>query len=450
MSPQKRGGLILKKEIMREKIIMLTDLGFGDTGKGSITDYLAREYPVHTVVRYNGGAQAGHAVVTPEGKYHKFSQFGSASFIPKTKTHLSRFMFVDPLSMFKEERHLKELSVRDIFERTTVDEDAIVVTPFHQAVNRLKELARGENRHGTCGMGISEAAVDNADNKNDSLLVGDLLDKNITEKKLNRIRELQLNKITSLREGLSDIENAKLELYILDQPDIAKYISSCVELYTHWSSLVGVVGADYLGRILKKPGTVVFEGAQGALLDQHFGFRPYVTKSSTTFENADVLISEQNYNGEVTKLGLVRGFPTRHGPGPFVTEDFELTKKFQDPHNLENPWQGKFRIGFFDFLATKYALKIVGGIDTLVISCLDQLEGYPKKLVCKSYEFDGNKIIEIEYQKNLTKILERCSPVYEDYSFLDARNYAYGLADDLDIPLSVLSFGPSAKEKIKR
>lgn len=140
--------------------LVVADLGFGDAGKGSSVDFLVRAYKAHTVVRYNGGAQAGHNVVTQDGRQHVFAQFGSGTFVPGVQTHLSRHMLVNPVSMLDEEEHLCSLSVSDAFHRTTIDEEALIITPFHQAANRLREYARGKDRHGSCGRGIGETMTD--------------------------------------------------------------------------------------------------------------------------------------------------------------------------------------------------------------------------------------------------------------------------------------------------
>ena len=146
---------------------LVVDLGFGDAGKGAITDYLARTTSAHTVVRFNGGAQARHNVVAPDGKHHAFSQFGSATLVPGVRTHLSRHMVLNPLAMLVEERYLRALGVEDAFARTAISAEALVITPFQRAANRLRELARslpagkaGERRHGSCGMGIGETVSD--------------------------------------------------------------------------------------------------------------------------------------------------------------------------------------------------------------------------------------------------------------------------------------------------
>src|SRR3989344_5023895 len=109
---------------------IVTDLGFGDAGKGTIVDFLARQGRVSAVVRYNGGAQAAHNVVTPDGRHHTFSQFGSGTFVPGVRTHLTRFVLVDPFALGSELQNLYSMGVKTASSRLTVDENALVVTPF--------------------------------------------------------------------------------------------------------------------------------------------------------------------------------------------------------------------------------------------------------------------------------------------------------------------------------
>ena len=134
------------------KAFLVAGLGFGDEGKGSIVDYLVRRENARTVVRFNGGAQAAHNVVTPEGAHHTFAQFGSGSFAG-AETVLSKFVMVNPPALLKEAAALKGKGVEP---QVYVDKAALVTTPFHVAVNRIKESRRGSGRHGSCGMGIFE------------------------------------------------------------------------------------------------------------------------------------------------------------------------------------------------------------------------------------------------------------------------------------------------------
>ena len=142
------------------RVSIVVDLGFGDAGKGLVTDALVRRDGAGLVVRYNGGAQAGHNVVTREGQHHTFAQFGAGSFVPGVRTFLAHPFVLHPTALLVEGDLLRARGVGDIFERLRVSERARVITPFHQAMNRLRELARGEARHGSCGVGVGETVQD--------------------------------------------------------------------------------------------------------------------------------------------------------------------------------------------------------------------------------------------------------------------------------------------------
>lgn len=122
-------------------------------------------------------------------------------------------------------------------------------------------------------------------------------------------------------------------------------IESSVRRYGYLARQVRLVDDGYLGELLSFAGDVVFEGAQGALLDEWRGFHPYTTWSTTTFRNALTLLAEQDYDGEVVKVGLLRAYMSRHGAGPFVTEQPALSQTFTDPYNVPNDWQQGFRVG---------------------------------------------------------------------------------------------------------
>lgn len=139
--------------------VAVVDLGYGDAGKGTVVDWLCATRPVHTVVRFNGGAQAAHNVVLRDGRHHTFAQFGAGTFHPGVGTHLSRHVVVDPLALAAEADHLATVGVRDALDRLTVDGDALLATPYHRAANRAREIARGADRHGSCGLGVGEAVA---------------------------------------------------------------------------------------------------------------------------------------------------------------------------------------------------------------------------------------------------------------------------------------------------
>src|SRR5437763_423175 len=144
---------------MRRAIITV-GLGFGDEGKGATVDFLAREFEADLVVRYCGGSQAGHNVQLPGGGRHTFSQFGAGTLAAAPappRTYLGPNVIIDPPALAREARHLADLGVRDPARLLTIHPRCLVATPWHRALNRLRELARGDAKHGSCGQGIGEA-----------------------------------------------------------------------------------------------------------------------------------------------------------------------------------------------------------------------------------------------------------------------------------------------------
>ena len=139
---------------------IVTDLGFGDAGKGTVVDYLARQAMGAVIVRFNGGAQAAHNVHTADGKHHTFSQFGSGMLVPGTRTFLSHHVLFDPFALQNEAAALAKIVSGDPLTRVMVDGGALTVTPFQKAANRVRESLRGQGRHGSVGMGIGETMAD--------------------------------------------------------------------------------------------------------------------------------------------------------------------------------------------------------------------------------------------------------------------------------------------------
>jgi adenylosuccinate synthase len=345
---------------------LTVDLGFGDAGKGSIVDFLTRVHDAHTVVRYNGGAQAAHRVVTagPSPREHVFAQFGSGT-LAGAATHLSRFMLLDPLAMAAEERHLRELGVLDAFERTTIDERALVITPFQRATNRLRELARGDRRHGSCGMGIGETMIDYLEHDQRVLFAGDLRHPDRLRAKLGFLRQINLAKIQSLLPDLAGSAEAADELEILSDAGWSDWL---IDAYHEFARQARIVPGTFPHGILRRPGTVIFEGAQGVLLDEWQGLHPYTTWSTTTLANADRLLQEAGYSGDRARVGITRAYATRHGAGPLVTEDADLTHARPDPSNHFGAWQGRFRVGWLDLVMLRYALDVTGRLDLLCVT----------------------------------------------------------------------------------
>lgn len=411
---------------------IVVDLGFGDAGKGTVVDWLCTHAgPVHAVVRFNGGAQAGHNVVSADGRHHTFAQFGSGTFTPGVRTHLSRFMLVDPLALAAEAAHLASAGVPDALDRLTVDARALLTTPYHAAANRAREQARGSQRHGSCGMGIGETARYALAHPADALRAGDCLDP----------PELA-SKLTALRARLS------IQVGPLDAPPVADVSRAC----RAFGERVTLTGAGFLGQLLRA-GPAVFEGAQGVLLDEWRGFHPYTTWSTTTFANAETLLAEASAagaaNGPAVRIGVVRCYQTRHGPGPFVTDDPGL--ELPEPHNVRGAWQGAFRAGHLDAVALRYGLEAAGGADVIALTHLDTAERHPELRVCRGYDIDGAKVTrlpvgrprDLERQEALTRRLLRARPVY-DHAGTD---WAKTVEEALGVPVGLASYGPRAQDK---
>ena len=432
--------------------LLTVDLGFGDAGKGSLVDFLVRTHDAHTVVRYNGGAQAGHRVVGSGAipQDHVFAQFGSGT-LAGAATHLSRFMLLDPLAMAAEERHLATLGVTDAFQRTTIDERALVITPFQRAANRLKEIARGAGRHGSCGMGIGETMSDHLMHGERMVVAGDLARPDVLRAKLRFARQINLAKVPA---ALPDDEQTSQEVDVLAG---AGWTDWLVDAYGDLALHMPIVPGRALHCILSRPGTVVFEGAQGVLLDEWHGFHPYTTWSTTTLRNADRLLGEAGYAGHITRIGLTRAYATRHGPGPFVTEDPFLTQALPDPANGFGAWQRGFRVGWLDLVMLRYALEVAGPLDTLAVTCLDRLAELPSIRVCRSYSLDGGLLTrlapspvpqDLAHQERLTEMLARCRPVLEPVA---GGGELLALAErELGLPVGLVSQGPRAEDKCYR
>ena len=445
--------------------IILVGLGYGDEGKGTWTDSLARTEPVHTVVRFNGGAQAGHNVVTPDGRHHTFAQFGSGTFVRGVNTHLARFMLLNPFRLLREDAALQALGVTDALARLSVDREALVTTPFQVAANRLRELARGDGRHGSCGMGIGETMADWLAHGDRTLVAGDLQSPETVRRKLLTLRDLKYEQLREVLAALPDTEAVARERRIFTDPDT---IETCVDVYAHVARQVRLVAPSYLGELLDLPGTVLFEGAQGVLLDEWQGFHPYTTWSTTTFENALTLLQEQGYDGDIVKVGLLRAYMSRHGAGPFVTEDAALRSHFTDPHNVTNDWQQGFRVGSFDAVAARYAIEAAGQPDLLAVTHLDQLAQAPERRLAVAYRYTGDDpeigscvdaedglivrlrlspvLEDLAYQERLTHILERAEPVYRTVRGTPD-DFLSEIECELGVPVRLVSSGPGASDK---
>jgi adenylosuccinate synthase len=421
--------------------IICVDLSFGDAGKGTIVDWLCSGSgrgdsgrPV-AVVRFNGGGQAGHNVVSSDGRHHTFSQFGSGSMRPGVRTFLSRYMLVDPLALMTEAAHLELIGVSDIMSRLAIDREALVVTPYHVAANRLRESLRGDGRHGSCGMGIGETASMALKAPEEALVVGDLFGNRLGDK-LGVIRGRVADEFGALADELVPVDNV-------------------VAAYRDFAAKVVCVGSEHLAKLMRLGG-VIFEGAQGVALDENVGFHPYTTWSTTTFHNAEALLAEAGRDGAALRLGLIRAYTTRHGPGPMPTYDESLSGLVDEPFNVTSEWQREFRIGHFDSVLHRYCVEACGGVDGLAVTHLDSVERYGKFGMSEGYVgVDGVVSDELMYPDSTDRMGQEVATGAlmetrgERLWFPDSgRAWSEAIACALGAEVMVESRGPTAADKV--
>ncbi|MEU4218621.1 adenylosuccinate synthetase [Actinoplanes sp. NPDC026623] len=389
--------------------VAVVDLGYGDAGKGTVVDAICASSPVTSVIRFNGGAQAAHNVVTPQGRHHTFAQFGSGT-LQGVPTHLSRFVVVDPLALAAE-----AAALGNPFHLLTVDGDALLATPWHRAANRDRERRRGHRRHGSCGMGVG-ATVEYALGHADPPRVKDVLSR-------ARLR----SRLAAVQAEFGPLESAPLD--------------DVVDAFLAFGRAVSIVDQGYLGGLLDR-GRCVFEGAQGVLLDEWRGWHPYTTWSTTTFDNVAALCTG------FFRLGVVRTYTTRHGAGPFVTA---APLDLPEAYNGTGEWQGAFRVGHFDAVAHRYAVEVAGGVDGLAVTHLDAPAREPGLRVCTSYELDGvrwDRIVpgpprDLGRQAALTALLDRSRPG----DLERPGDWPARIGELLDAPVILESRGPRRDDK---
>ena len=314
---------------------------FGDEGKGLVTDYLCATEGAGIVVRFNGGAQAGHTVVTPNGDRHVFGHFGSGT-LAGTPTFLSQFFICNPIVFFRELEKLRELEIDPV---VYAHPQCLVTTFADMIINQRKEDGRGEKRHGSCGMGVHETIERSTVI---SLTLGDLW---------NRIGNLEsrlaeiCDKYARFRTGAS-----------IDEPVMVEaFIKGCWAFADHVQPL-GIAQC-------RDP---IFEGAQGLLLDQdNKDFFPHVTHSNTGIKNVRALCAQAKISS-IEAYYVSRTYLTRHGAGPLPGEN--ATMKFEDTTNTDHPYQGRLRFAPLDSgLETRCAADAGTNEMSIVLTHCDQL-----------------------------------------------------------------------------
>jgi len=334
-------------------------LGFGDEGKGLVTDYLSNIFYNPLVVRYSGGQQAGHTVVK-DGIRHVFSNFGSGT-LNRVPTYWSKYCTVDPLGIMNEYKILVSKGVANI--HLLIDEECPVTTPFDKMYNQYQG---NYVKNGTCGSGVGQTYQREKDFY--SLKYRDLFYPNILLYKLKSIAH-------------------NYYMYASVDTEIYEFLEQCAFVTSLFQSVRGlpssIIGIE----------NYIFEGSQGLMLDQHIGFFPNVTRSNTGSKNILKIVKQ-------FKPWLVtRAYQTRHGNGPVTgnslsEEDFVSPESYEET-NVTNQFQGLFRKYMLDLSLIEYAIKCDKYLNirdcNIVVTCLEHLKAYSYSYKGVTYRFNKDK-----------------------------------------------------------
>jgi adenylosuccinate synthase len=309
---------------------------WGDEGKGLMTDYLCRLHKADLVVRFNGGAQAGHTVVTPKGKRHIFSHVGSGYFAG-VPTYLSEYFILNPI-IFKKE--CEDLKISDGY-KIYISPACRVTTYWDMLANRCLEQMRGNKAHGSCGCGINETIERDRNFTDLSARTWAAESAEKMEIYLTEITKFWMNQLLDAKRmyDIEDLPDWTMDAFARNEEINRQFIEDAYSML----SIVKIVNDS--NNFWDNFNYAVFEGAQGLGLDQFYGNYPHVTRSNTGIRNVIELQRNGNYRGgtnfDIDEIIYVsRTYETRHGNDPFFSVHGKMPEKVQDLTNVPNEWQG--------------------------------------------------------------------------------------------------------------
>lgn len=411
---------------------------WGDEGKGKITDYLAENAQV--VVRYQGGNNAGHTVETG-GQQYKLHLIPSGVLYNSTLNIIGDGVVIDPEALFQEIDGLNNRGIT--VENIIISDRAHVIMPYHKAVDILSEKKRGSADIGTTGKGIGPCYMDKFERS--GIRICDLLDTEVFIEKAGANIEFKNEIITKIYGGEPLDKGEIIDKYL----EFAKRLRPYVKDTTY-----------VLYNELKKGSRVLFEGAQGTLLDIDYGTYPYVTSSHPI--SGGVCVGAGVGPKAVDKVvGVCKAYTTRVGKGPFPTELFDETGNFirEKGHEYGTTTGRARRCGWLDLVILKYSTRL-SGITDIAVTKLDTLAGIDRLKVCTGYELNGRVI---DYFPASLEVLAECKPVYEEFEGWDdsirnartyeelpdsAKRYLKAMEEFSEAKISIVSIGPGRDETI--
>lgn len=420
--------------------LVISGIQWGDEGKGKVTDLLSRRADL--VVRFQGGANAGHTVVVGDRKV-VLHQIPSGALNPRATCVIGPAVVLDPPTLFAELDELAAAGVHLGPERLFISRAAHLVLPYHKTLDALRERARGESRIGTTGRGIGPAYEDMASRA--GIRVGDLFDGGRLARRLD---------------GVLTERNATIRFLGGEPLDRAAIVASCLEWGRKFQPFVCDTGA-VVHAALSAGQRVLFESAQGTLLDVLHGTYPFVT-SSMTAGPAAFALTGVGIPKDPLVVGVLKAYTTRVGAGPFPTEDDgPVGRRLRDKGGEYGSTTGRpRRCGFLDLPLLRYAVR-TSGVGALAILKLDVLSGLPKVPVCVAYDFGGHRV-EVAHPDMLQD--SAVTPVYEEWDGwleevrgvklaealpANAREYIRRIEAALGVPAFLLSTGSDRDHTIE-
>lgn len=414
---------------------------WGDEGKGKIVDLLSNK--ARFVVRYQGGANAGHTLKFDDKKV-VLHLIPSGIFNGDAHCVIGNGVVIDPIALVKEIKGVEGLGF-SLEGRFFISQTAHVILPYHKLLDQLKEKRRGGDAIGTTGRGIGPAYVSKVSRV--GIRMVDLLDKDILRKKIDQ--------------NIKDINFALKNLYKEKTLSVDALMDELDESIKTLSPYICNT-TDMLHKALEKGQSVLLEGAQGCLLDVDHGTYPYVTSSSPTSGGA-CTGSGVPPTALTHIMGITKAYCTRVGNGPFPTElDNEKGEELRQKGFEFGATTGRpRRCGWLDLVALKYACRI-NGINEITLTKMDVMDGFEEIQVCTSYKIDGKETTV--FPLSLDEI-EKIEPVYTSLPGWDkditgmtkwdelpenAKEYIYFIEEYLGVKLTIISIGPKRTETIIR
>ncbi|ASG22163.1 MULTISPECIES: adenylosuccinate synthase [Nitrospirillum] len=396
---------------------------WGDEGKGKIVDWLSSRADV--IVRFQGGHNAGHTLVI-NGVTYKLSLLPSGVVRPGKLSVIGNGVVVDPWALLREIENIAAQGVQITPESLIVAENATLILPLHSAVDKAREEARGAGKIGTTGRGIGPAYEDKVARR--AIRLCDLADEAVLEHKVDQL----LFHHNALLRGLNAPE--------IDRAELLAQLREIAPRILPYSAVVW----QRLEEARAQGKRILFEGAQGAMLDVDHGTYPFVTSSNTVSGNA-AAGSGMGPGAVGHVLGITKAYTTRVGSGPFPTELFDDIGELIGAKGKEfGVVTGrKRRCGWFDAVLVRQAVK-VGGIDGIALTKLDVLDGIEELKVCTGYRYKGEVIHHLPAGQTAQAEVE---PIYE--TFQGWTESTYGARSWADLPATAIKYIRRIEELIE-